>query len=127
MEKIQTILNQNFGNCQRWLCKIAFSVAADEKFKRQFICCYAEYKGNRNNLKIFWRYVVERYKSELSSTAYRVFITDSLKSYCRLDGERYYNIYQQIMNADKAEINVEEQSKKIIKNIKQSLKNMEVK
>ncbi|MBQ2349504.1 MAG: hypothetical protein II392_01680 [Mycoplasma sp.] len=71
--------------------------------------------------------MVERYKSELSSTAYRVFITDSLKSYCRLDGERYYNIYQQIMNADKAEINVEEQSKKIIKNIKQSLKNMEVK
>lgn len=71
--------------------------------------------------------MVERYKTELSSTAYRIFVTDSLKVYCRLEGERYYNIDQRIMNADKAEINVEEQSKKIIKNIKQSLKNMEVK
>ena len=46
------------------------------------------------------RYVIESYKTEISTMAYRFYITDCLKALGRFENERYYDIHNSIINAD---------------------------
>ena len=71
------------------------------------------------------RYVIESYEKEISLLTYRIYISDSLKCIGRLDGKRYYDIYNEILNAENLdEIDPESESKKIITNIKDKIKKM---
>jgi hypothetical protein len=71
------------------------------------------------------RYVIESYKKEVSSLAYRIYISDCLKCIGRLDGKRYYDIYNEILRSEKiSNINPEEESENIINNIKNRLRKM---
>lgn len=74
------------------------------------------------------RYVMERYREKMSEMAYRIYITDSIKAIGRLEGDRFYDINQMILDAGsnrkKEILNPEEESKKIISHIKMGLKNL---
>jgi hypothetical protein len=71
------------------------------------------------------RYVIESYEKEISLLTYRIYISDSLKCIGRLDGKRYYDIYNEILNAENLdEIDPESESKKIITNIKDKITKM---
>lgn len=71
------------------------------------------------------RYVIESYKKEIALLTYRIYISDSLKCLGRLDGKRYYDIYDEILRSEKiSNINPEEESKNIINDIKNKLRKM---
>ena len=71
------------------------------------------------------RYVVESFKEKMITTAYRIYITDSLKVIGRLDGKRYYDIYTEIGNCENIKnVNPEKDSDEIINNIKDKIKRM---
>jgi hypothetical protein len=71
------------------------------------------------------RYVIESYKKEIALLTYRIYISDSLKCLGRLDGKRYYDIYNEILRSEKiSNINPEEESENIINNIKNKLRKM---
>lgn len=71
------------------------------------------------------RYVVESFKEKMITTAYRIYITDSLKVIGRLDGERYYDISTKIANCENIKnVNPEKESDNIINNIKDKIKRM---
>ncbi len=71
------------------------------------------------------RYVIESYKKEIALLTYRIYISDSLKCLGRLDGKRYYDIYNEILRSEKiSNINPEKESENIINNIKNRLRKM---
>lgn len=71
------------------------------------------------------RYVIESYKKEIALLTYRIYISDSLKCIGRLDGKRYYDIYNEILRSEKiSNINPEKESENIINNIKNKLRKM---
>lgn len=66
------------------------------------------------------RYVLARFESEFQTKAYRIFVTDYLKSLGRFQGQRYYDVLATLQNRVTSN-GKEKTSEEIITNVKQKL------